>query len=158
MLDFLTGKPAVKYMDQVGQVFKQIPHLPKEIVNLLVSVVPWLALLGGVLGAIGAVTTVLGGSAVYRASWMMAGVGSGYSLYIIIAAVFSAVMAALLLMAFAPLKDKKAAGWAFLFWANVISIAQNLVGLVLWHGSIVGIILSVAIGLYLLYEVRPMYK
>jgi len=157
MLDFLTNQAAVKLMDQVGQPFKSVPHLPKEITNFLVTIIPWLALIGGVTGIIGAITTITGGSAVYRMSALV-GVGSSYSTYMIVASVFSLITAALLLMAFTPLKNKAAAGWAFLFWTNVVSIAQNVVSLIIWQGGILGIIVGVIIGLYLLYEVRPLYK
>jgi hypothetical protein len=46
----LTDAKAMGFIDQVGDVFKGLPHLPASIIEILVKVAPWLALLGGVLG------------------------------------------------------------------------------------------------------------
>lgn len=57
----LTDSQAMGFIDQVGSVFSSLPHLPAGVVEFLVKIAPWMALLSAVLGFItGPVVDLLG--------------------------------------------------------------------------------------------------
>jgi hypothetical protein len=64
-------------------------------------------------------------------------------------------MGILYLMAYKALKNKEYEGWLLLFLAAHLSLVQSIVILILGWGGIFGLIISAAIGFYLLYEIRP---
>jgi len=157
MPKFLTDPAAQKFIDQIGQPFKNVPHLPKDIVDFLVVITPWLALIGGVSSILGAISTASSGSALNRMGAIV-GVHTGFSGYMLVTAIFALIIAALLLMAFSLLKKKAKTGWTYLFWTNVVGIIQSIVYLILWQSGIVSMILGAIIGFYILFEIRPQYK
>jgi len=149
----LTDAKAMGFIDQVGDVFKGLPHLPTNIVEILVKIAPWLALLGGVLGLLaGPIVGVLGslGSVLSL---------SPYYLFItIVVTVVTLANAILLLLAFSPLKAKAMRGWVFLFWAQMLSAVDIVLSLLQGQtGSLVGGVIGIAIGLYILFEIRSSY-
>lgn len=158
MIDKLTGKEAMGMVKSVEGVFKNVPHLPKGVVDFLVSVAPWLTGLGGVLSIYGGVTSLfLTGR---RNELMMyidryAGVNSAY---FAVLGLFALVVGVLYLMAFKPLKAMKMTGWMYLFWGNVLGIVQGIASLLFGFGGIVGTVIGAAIGFYFLFEVKPRYK
>jgi hypothetical protein len=154
LADTLTSKGAVNFMDQLGAPFKSLPKLPAGIVDFFVSVAPWLALIGGVLSLIAGPLIGIIGS-----------IGSLASLspYMLILTLLSTAMlvaqAVLLLMAFTPLKNREFKGWALIFWSQMLGIVDSLLSIVLGDSSrIVGTIIGVLIGLYILYQMRPRYN
>ena len=154
----LTGKEAQGFVGKFEAVFKGLPHLPKGIVDFLVSVSPWLAGLGGIFGVYGGLTSLFFSQrrgAMWQYVKAYSGVGSGY---FIATSIISLLTGALLLMAFGPLKNKKLNGWMFLFWANILSLIQSIVSLVFGYGGLMGILIGAAIGFYILFEIKKSYK
>src|SRR5260221_11599349 len=154
MLDKLTGQEAMDFVAKVQEPFKSLPHLPKGVVEFFVKVAPWLALLGAVLGLIsGPVVGLLGGLA---SLFTLSPLFLIWTLLTVVITLFNSV---LLLYAFKPLKAQELKGWVFLFWSNVLSIVQGVLGL-FWGGSgssFVGTLLRIVIGLYILFEMKPFY-
>ena len=150
----LTDAKAMGFIDQVGDVFKGLPHLPASIVEILVKIAPWLALLGGILGLIaGPLIGVLGslGSLMTLSPYFM--------FVTIVTTVVTIANSVLLLMAFSPLRTKMMRGWVFLFWAEMLSAVDIVLSLLQGQtGSIVGGVIGLAIGLYILFEIRSSYK
>jgi len=150
----LTDAKAMDIIDQVGSAFKSLPHLPSGVVDVLVKIAPYFALLGGVVGIIfGPVIGVIGGLASILTLSPLLMIST------LANAVIMIVQSILLLLAFSPLKNRQMKGWIFLFWSQVMSIALMVLSLLLGHaGSIVGSILGLAIGMYILFETRDSYN
>ncbi|MBW7944122.1 hypothetical protein H3C70_01880 [Patescibacteria group bacterium] len=150
----LTDAKAMGFIDQVGDVFKGLPHLPTAIIDILVKIAPWLALLGGVLGLLaGPLIGVLGsiGSILTLSPYFM--------FITIVTTVVTLVSSILLLMAFSPLRKRAMRGWVFLFWSQMLSAVDIVLSLLQGQtGSIVGGLIGFAIGLYILFEIRASYK
>lgn len=150
----LTDAKAMGFIDQVGDVFKGLPHLPASIIEILVKIAPWLALLGGVLGLIaGPLIGILGslGSLMTLSPYIM--------FVTIVTTVVTLANSILLLMAFGPLKARAMRGWVLLFWAEMLSVVDIILSLLQGQtGSIVGGVIGLAIGFYILFEIRGAYK
>jgi len=157
-MDKLTGKEAQGFVGKFEAVFKGLPHLPKGIVDFIVSVSAWLALIGGIFGIYGGLTGLFcsqRSGAMWQYVRAYSGVGSGY---FIATAIISLLTGALMLMAFSPLKNRKLNGWMFLFWANILGLIQSVVSMVFGYGGIMGVLLSAVIGFYVLFEIKKSYK
>ena len=59
----------------------------------------------------------------------------------------------LMVAALPGLFARKMSGWRLLFYAQILSFVFSLL-----NGSFIGAILGVVIGMYLLFQVRPLYK
>ena len=66
--------------------------------------------------------------------------------------IFMAVEAVLYILAISPLFRRSITGWNYLFYATLISALMQLVGF-----NIIGLVIGLAISLYLLFQVRPYY-
>lgn len=112
----LTSAQAQKYIDQVGSVFKNIPHLPKAINDILVQIVPWLVAIGGVMGAVNGIQYLMYAFGV-RTMILLPGVSNAYWL---IVGVQQLVSAYLSFLAFPLLRAQSYNGWAILFWNAIL--------------------------------------
>lgn len=156
MLEQLTGPAAMKLISQVEQPFKGLPHLPKGLVDFLVGIAPWLVGLGGILSILAALSSFGAATGVQSSVWMqLAGVSP---VYFVLTGVVELVSGALMLMAFNPLKAKQLKGWVYMFWLQLINIAQMVIGIAFASSSIIGLVIGVAIGMYFLFELKPAYK
>ena len=130
-------------------VFRKLPPLPANIVDVLVGITPWIALIFGILGVLGAlaglgILTVFAPLAVVSGD---RGFGLGY-----ISTIGLGLSSLLMLAAFPGVKARKASGWQLLFWSEVVNVVASLVGLSV--GSIIGAIIA----FYLLFQIKPRYK
>jgi hypothetical protein len=156
LINSLTSKKVTDAIDQMAPPFKNLPHLPKGVVDFLVSVSPWLAVVGGALSALSGLQLLSSGMGMRSSWWMeLAGVSPTYFL---VTGIIQLLSAAVLLLAFKPLQMKQKAGWVLMFWSMALSVVQMLAGVALGYGvSVVGMVLGLAIGLYLLFELRSSY-
>lgn len=132
--------------------FAKAPALPKNAKEMLVKVLPWIALVFGLLGILGSISglgllTAFSPVAIFGGAEGMASYGTGF-----IAAIFWLVSSALMLAAFTGLNGHKLQGWTLLFWSEVASAVGALLSFSL------GGVLGVVIGVYLLYQVKSFYK
>ncbi|MFC1653509.1 hypothetical protein ACFL1M_01530 [Patescibacteria group bacterium] len=154
----LTGKKAMVLVKKIEGPFKGLPHLPKGLVDFLVSVAPWFVGLAGLMGVWGGLSSLFW-SGRRGLMWEYVERFSGISnTYFVLTAVISILSGVLMLMAFSHLKNMKLEGWMLLFWANVLAILQSVLGIVFAYGGIVGTLLSALFGFYFLFEVKPKYK
>ena len=154
----LTGKEAQSFVGKFEAVFKGLPHLPKGIIDFIVSISPWLAGLGGIGSIYGGLTGLVFSqrrAGMWQYVRAYSGIGNGY---FIATAIFSLLTGALMLMAFTPLKNRKLTGWMYLFWVNILGIIQSLMSMVFGYGGLMGVLLSAAVGFYILFEVKKSYK
>jgi hypothetical protein len=135
-------------------VYAKAPALPKSATDFLVSIVPWIALIFGVLTILAGV----GGLGLFTAFSPLAYmyVGTGFSALLLVSAVIAIVEGAIMLLAFMPLKNRKVRGWNLLVWSEGLAILSSVVSLSV--GSVIGAIIGAAIAFYILFQVEPYYK
>ncbi len=156
---YLEHAEVVKFISYLDDVFSKAPKLPKPFTNVLVSIAPWLAGVGGVLGIIGSLQSIsYGFGSMSQYAELFSQFARIPRWYFTFVGVIQLLSSALLIMAFSPLKDKKYYGWLLLFWNMLLMTIQNLVGLAVGLGGAVGVLLSILIGLYLLFQMKPEYS
>lgn len=140
------------YSDQLDKILteylvKKAPALPKSVKNFLVSVAPYFALLGAILG-IPALLAVFGLGAVMTPFAFVAGARTGiFWLYWLTGGV-QVVLGAL---AIKPLFARRAHGWRLMYYSQLLSLVSLIRSLNV--GSLVMTILS----FYILYQVKASY-
>jgi len=126
-----------------GQKAPQIPKAGKEII---VKIAPYAAIVGAII-TIPAVLALIGlGTYFSRFSY-----GYGYGGFQI-SAILSAIIIILEIIAIPGLFKRNATGWNFSFYAILVGAVQQLLTM-----QIAGLIISLVIGLYILFQVRPYY-
>lgn len=135
------------------QWFKQAPALPQNAREVIVKITPWIALIFGVLGLLGAlaglgILTAFSPLALFGGAQGMSSYGTGF-----IAAIFWLASSVLLLAAYPGVKARRMQGWNMLFWSELVSFIGSIVAL-----SIVSGIIGALIGFYLLFQIKSYYK
>lgn len=126
--------------------FAKAPHLPKSWRDLIVKVVPWLALIFGILG-------ILGGISALGVSPAAALGGVNNSFTLIVAGIAGIISSVLSLMAFPHLRAHAYRGWQLSAYALVVNIIASVVTL-----DLLGAVLGFLIGFYFLFEIKSYYK
>ncbi len=129
-------------------------QLPKGAKDVLVSLAPWLALIGGILGILGALA-VFGLGSIFGPLALYGGVayaGTYYTTYLVSSVVLG-VSGLIDLLAFPGLQKRSIKGWRWLFYGELIWAVSALVKF-----DLVGLIIGSLIGFYLLFQVREYYK
>ena len=140
------------YSDQLDKILteylvKKAPALPKSVKDFLVSVAPYFALLGAILG-IPALLTVFGLGAIMTPFAFVAGARTGVFWFLTLITASQVILSAL---AIKPLFARRAHGWRLMYYSQLLSLV-NLVRF-LNFGSLVITILS----FYILYQVKANY-
>lgn len=159
MEKYLTHPKAIKLIDQVGEYFKDLPHLPANLIDFIVKVSPFLALIGGalsVLSSISMISVVLNFSPFFKYGHY--GWGSQYLAFTLITGVLQLLSGVLLLLAFKPLQKKEKIGWLYLYYTVILSIVMSLVSLTTSMSSLLYSLIWIALDLYLIYELRSSYQ
>ncbi len=147
MFNFLSKSPFSKMKKQVKDLYKSLPDLPSSWVDFIVKVAPILTLIGGIFSLLGALP-MFGIGTLILPTLM---IGKSTALYIM--AVISIITGFMMLSAVKPLKEKKQAAIDILFWSSVLSsIGSLMVNLSL------GPVLSLAIGIYFIFQIESEYK
>lgn len=151
--------------------FKKMPQMPENGRKGLASAMPWLALIGGVLSllavwylyqAVAWVDQWAGyANSLYNSVGYAAPV-SGISAFAWLSLALLAVQAVLFLVAFPSLRTFKKGGWNILFWAALVNVVYDVIYNLFGYGyanigQLIFSLLGAAIGLYLLFQIRPMY-
>ena len=129
--------------------------LPKKQRLFISKVVPWLALLGGIISSITVVLSFL--------LTLLSVIALDLSLILTMAGSFLLVLlnALFLIKAFKPLRKNNAVGWIYLFWANVLGVVNSIinifVGDISGNGQILLTIFLTLVGFYLLFEIGSFY-
>jgi hypothetical protein len=130
--------------------FMKLPPLPQQARDTLVSIMPWIVLIFGILGVIGGIAGL--GLVSTLSPLLLISEGMLFSGGTFIVAVLGIVSAVLLLIAYPDIKARKQKGWNLLFWSEIVSV----VGAVLsW--SPFGVLMTL-VGLYLLFQIKPAYR
>jgi hypothetical protein len=137
----------------IGNFYKNAPHLPANIREVLVKIAPWAALVFGILSVLGGLGLVVGPKdPVFGVMYN--------STYFMVNGILTIIVGVLLLMAFPKLQKQQYSGWRLLFWAEVVSIVSSLTGILAGSvvGSLVGALIGALIGFYILFEIKSSYK
>jgi predicted membrane protein len=152
------GKKHVSALESaLARLFAGLPHLPQHIREILAQIAPWLALLFGVLGALALLPMLMLIPMASFSAPMMGVAAYGWYPMMIIAFLAGIVGTVLNLLAFRPLLKRAKKGWNLLFYSTVLSVVVTIVGIAFGSSSVLSIIGSF-IGLWLLFEVRGLYK
>lgn len=154
----------------LGDLFKSLPALPAEWKEFLVKIVPWLALIGGIvqLGAAWSLYTWASSANSFinytnELSRAMGGetVASGFSVFVYASLIILAIEAVLMLVAVPKLLNRQKSGWDLLFLAGLVSLLYAVVSLFMDYrggfGGLFGALVSSAIGFYILFQIREKY-
>ena len=79
--------------------------------------------------------------------------GIGYSASFGLLTIFIVIELGLMVAALPGLFARKMAGWQLLFYSQLVGIVHSLL-----TGNIIGGLLTALIGLYILFQVRPLYR
>ncbi len=140
------------FPDKLEPYFKKAPNLSEKIRKFIVQYIPYYALIVGILGVIGAVST-LGILSVASPFAMNDSNNSSTFGMGTIATLLWLASSVLLIMAYPDLKDRKYKGWNFYFWSDIIHFVGSLVA-----GQLLSPLISVLIGLYILFQIKSFYK
>jgi lysylphosphatidylglycerol synthetase-like protein (DUF2156 family) len=141
-----------KFISTLDEYFgKKAPQLPKGVKDFIVKVAPYLAILGIILYCFGLLSVLTFLSPGYRAMMgAYAGIIPMTNVYIALA--ISTVVAVLYAIAIPGLLKRKKSAWNLVFYSQIISIIGSLINF-----NLVGLILGVLIGFYVLFQVRSYY-
>ncbi len=152
---YLTNKKAIDFANQLTQPFASLPSLPKNFMDFLVGIAPWLALIGGILQIYSGIRNLTNPTENLQLLEELIQVDSNY---FVISGILMLIMGVLLLMAYKPLKNRHHTGWMLFFWATVVGIIHNFVSIFYTPASVIGLLLGAAIGLYLVNQFAPYYQ
>ena len=122
-------------------------QLPDNLKEWLVQYGPWITIVLLVL-TLPALLVILGIGAV-----LVPFAGPGYGTGFGVLAIGVLVSTAMTVMALPGLFARKMSGWTLLLYARLVSIAASLLS-----GAIVSAVVGGLISLYILFQVRPLYK
>jgi uncharacterized membrane protein HdeD (DUF308 family) len=146
--------------------YKDVPHLPKGAQKWLAENAWWLVAIGALLAALSLLALIplvlfaFGLSTAFGGVAAMGGynytVGAFAWLSVLVSLVTLGFYAVLSGMAITPLKAHKKRGWDLLFLIFIIEVASSVLTLVVSFniGSLIGGLISAAIGAYFLFEIR----
>lgn len=148
-------------------------QLPENARQILVKVLPWLALIGGVLIIFSAWNIYQGLTVLNNLSGWANGLGAtlgagmyqptGISPLLWLSLIILIVEGVLYFVAFPALQTFQKRGWDILLWVALVNAVQAIVQTIAYSGYYFDIgglfwaLLSTAIGLYLLFQIRPYY-
>lgn len=144
-------KSANQIESALEDIFKKVPALPPNAIDTVVRIIPWLALIFGILGILGAFFRGFGILSVLAPSAVLAGTYP-YGRLGIITIIGGLVASIMMLIAFPGLKAGKMGGWTLLFWSEVVNAVTSIIGFSI--GSVIG----TAIAFYLLFQIKTKYK
>jgi hypothetical protein len=135
---------------EMRDIFAKFPAFPESLVDLLVTIAPWVAIIGAIFGILGFLSLVGIGSFVSVASIGVGAYGSTWKMWVSILGL--GIAAVIYLLAFSPLRAQKKRGWDLMYYAFLLNLFINLITF-----SIFALIIGFLIGGWILFQVRPKY-
>ncbi len=153
ILDRLSDDQAMKFINQVSDPFKSLPHLPKNIMEFIVKITPYLAIFAAVVSIVGGPLEALVG-----ALGSLVTLNPIYLITMLISSVIAIANAILFFLAFNALKNREVKGWVYIFWSQILQSIEIIVSLLDGRGSsLISSIIGIVLGFYILFEMRPYY-
>ena len=136
----------------LAPLFEKTPHLSHGVRETIASITPWLALIAGILGLL-----MVWGAGVLGALLSFSVFGMGSQFLWMLALLVLLASSILDLLAFSPLRSRAKRGWNLAFYGILLNAVSTIVNIVIGYASLGGI-LGLLIGLWLLFEVRGLYR
>lgn len=140
----------------MDKIFIKLPHLPKKLRLFISKIIPWLALLGGIVGVIAVALSFL------LAILSLIALDFGLILTMLGSLLLVLLNTLFLIKSFKPLRNSDAVGWIYLFWANILGTINSAINII--GGDIIGwqqislTILMTLVGFYILFEIGGFYQ
>ena len=132
---------------------KKAPALPTNIKEIIVKIAPYLTIISLVL-TIPAILVLFGLGSVATMLAPMGGVQTVTGLPTMWLGIVLLIPVVILeAMAIPGLFARKATGWRFMYWAQLVGVVSNLASL-----NIMGAIIGAIIGFYFLFQIKSHYK
>ena len=149
--NFFAGEKTLGIIQKVDSFFIKLPHLPEKINRAITKIMPWIALVGGIISAIAATLSF--------ALALLSLIAFDLALILEMTGSFLLILinTLLLIRAFSPLREKNAVGWIYLFWASVLGIFHSAINVANGDSNILLAILGIFLEFYLLFEIGPFY-
>ncbi len=128
----------------------KLPLAPPGLINGYMNVVPWIAIVFGVLGILISIVALAGSTILGPLMVMFGAAGSGFSL--ILGSLISLVIAALEVAGGSMMLQRRSTGWWLLALGMIVSLLSSLL-----HVSAIGLIFWLIIA-YLHLSVKPNYN
>lgn len=145
------NQKVASFIGRLDAFFIKLPHLPKKVRLIISKVVPYFALVIGIIGALASVITgfflIL---TVLAADWEMLGEIAFSFILVLLSTMF-------LLKAFKPLKNGNAIGWIYLFWAEILEVINFIINLSTGNVQVFPGLLVILVTFYLLFEIGQFY-
>lgn len=151
----LSHSALIKIDQELTTVFKNAPHLPKKVTEVLVKIAPYMVLVSGLFMITGGLQSIFGARSFHRLLDLWANIPP---IYFYLSGLIQIGAGVLSVMAYKPLKEKQAEGWMMLLLLNFISIILNFITLLFFRQGLFGLLLGALLGFYVLYELRYAYK
>lgn len=132
---------------------KKAPALPQNIKEIIVKIAPYLSILAAIL-VVPSLLLLLGIGSLVTSLAPLGGVSSVGLLPNMWLGILLLVPVVILeIMAVPGLFERKINAWRYLYWAQIINAVSSLI-----QYNIFGAIIGLAIGFYLLFQVKSFYK
>lgn len=160
LMKTLKNDSVLKLVDQLESITQDLPHLPKGIVDFLVKINPWLAAVGGLLLVLGSFNFIQIGltSPTRTMALLMPDAFAISPTYYLLSGILMMILAFMSGLAFAPLKAQSFDGWLIMFWMIGIYLVDSIIGIAYGVENIFMTLLGLAIGIYILFELKPAYS
>lgn len=128
--------------------------IPENWKDIIVKVMPWLNVVGIVLSLL-ALPVLLGAGAIVTTLGIASGatINPLSNIWGILTLAFTLLGLGISIMAAQGLFHRKASAWRLMFYAQLVNAIQGLVG-----GNPIGMLVSLVIGMYVLYQVRSKFS
>lgn len=134
-----------------GFFLRTLPTIPFNVKEIFVQIMPWLALINGILGLAGVVRT-------YQYSFALS-YGMTASVYLDV--IGNIIESVLMLMAFSPLRTNRRKGWNYLYFSVLVavtfSVLSALMNLPWGTGGLIFAVIFAAVELWILFQIRERY-
>lgn len=166
-------KSIEKLETMVADWLKPLPHLPIAFKKWLAENIWWIVLVSVILSVIGTLFMIIGvftaisllGTTTSMFGYYIAPAYTGWSVMaLMISMLFMIATVILAAMAISPLKVSQKRGWMLLFSMMVLRAVAAVVGAIFTYSvfgfmsSLISSAIGIAVGAYLLYEIRSYFK
>lgn len=139
-----------KLENSIANVFKNAPHVWPDIEKVVITALPWVALVLGIIQVVRLFD-------IFKVFRFVNAFWGSMPWWIIVGIILAWLMAYFFFMAFTPLQSNKKSWRNNFFYALLVWALNIILVMIMWSIDIVQILILLA-GLYLLFEVRKDYK
>jgi len=151
----LLAHSTIQKLDQeLETVFTNAPHLPSKVTEILVKIAPYMLLVSGLFMVTGGLQSIFGANSLNRILDLWRNIPP---LYFYLIGSLQILAGVLSISAFQALKAKALEGWQTMLVLTFLSLLMNLISVGFFREGLFGLLLSLLLGLYILYELKPAY-